>query len=125
MNTTFPTHLKYAKSASLKSTMRDRVGACLVVGKSILNGHNKNKTHTIYANPNKHNRLSVHAELDCLNKAPVTEDSIIYVYREVHGKPAIARPCEHCMEFLKKARVKRMVYSIPDHPYWKEEDICY
>ncbi len=125
MNTIFPTYFRFAIAASRNSTMRDKVGACLVVGKSILNGYNKHKTHTVYANPNIHSRLSVHAELDCLNKAPVTENSTIYVYREVHGKPAMARPCEHCMEFLRKAKVEKMVYSIPEFPYWKEEDLCY
>lgn len=103
--------------------MRDKVGACLVVGKSILKGYNKPKTHTEYANPSKHVRLSIHAELDCLNKTSVTEGGIIYVYREVHGFPAMSRPCEHCMEFLKEAGIEEIYYSVPEYPFWRKESI--
>jgi|WetSurMetagenome_2_1015567.scaffolds.fasta_scaffold140022_2 deoxycytidylate deaminase len=118
---TFPTNFRFAIAESKKSSMSAKVGACLVVGKSILKGFNKDKTHTKYANPNIHERLSIHAELDCLNRAPISEGGIIYVYREVHGKPAIARPCEHCISFLKKAGITEIYYSIPEYPYWKKE----
>jgi deoxycytidylate deaminase len=121
MNTNFPTSFRFAIEQSHKSCMREKVGACLVVGKSILKGFNKNKTHTIYANPNKHIRHSIHAELDCLNKAPLTEGGVIYVYREVHGRPSLARPCEHCLSFLKNAGVMEIYYSVPDHPFWRRE----
>jgi len=123
MNINFPINFRFAIAQSKKSLMREKVGACLVVGKSILKGVNKDKTHTRYANPHLHSRLSVHAELDCLNKAPVTDGGVIYVYREVHGVPAMARPCEHCLTFLKKAGIIELYYSIPDYPYWKRETI--
>lgn len=124
MNTLFPANFRFAIDASRKSTMREKVGACLVVGKSILKGCNQDKTHTVYANPNKHKRLSLHAELNCLNNAPVTKGGVIYVYREVHNKPAMARPCEHCLSFLRDAGVETIYYSISEYPYWKKEDIC-
>lgn len=123
MNTIFPASFRFAIDASRKSTMREKVGACLVVGKSILKGYNKSKTHTIYANPEKHIRLSIHAELDCLNNAPVAKGGTIYVYREVHNKPAMARPCDHCISFLKDAGVEEIFYSTPDHPFWKRETL--
>jgi deoxycytidylate deaminase len=103
--------------------MREKVGACLVVGKSILKGYNKPKTHTDYANPNEHVRLSLHAELDCINKAEFTEGGEIYVYREVHGQPSLSRPCDHCMKFLKDAGIKAVYYSTPRFPYWRKEII--
>jgi deoxycytidylate deaminase len=121
MNIDFPTNFRFAISQSRKSTMRDQIGACLVVGKNVLKGYNKPKTHTAYANPNKHKRLSIHAELDCLNKSTVAEGGDIYVYREVHGHPAMARPCEHCLSFLRDAGIKNIYYTIPDFPYWKKE----
>lgn len=123
MNTNFPLHFRFAISESRKSTMRDKVGACLVVGKSVLRGYNKPKTHTKYANPDKHIRLSVHAELDCLNKVSVASGGDIYVYREVHGVPAMARPCEHCLTFLRSAGINEIYYSIPDEPFWQKETL--
>lgn len=123
MNANFPANFRFAIAQSKKSSMREKVGACLVVGKSILKGFNKDKTHTFYANPNKHVRHSIHAELDCLNKAPIADGGTIYVYREIHGEPSLARPCNHCMEFLKKANIKKIYYSVPEYPFWRKETL--
>lgn len=125
MNAMDRTGFRFAKLMSKKSLMREKVGACLVVGKSFITGYNKNKTHTKYANPNLHDRLSVHAELDCLRKAGESflVHGDMYVYREVHGKPAMARPCEHCLSFLKNTGVDVVYYSIPDYPFWQREEI--
>lgn len=124
MDIYFPKPFKYARAEALKSTLRVKVGACLVVGKSILKGHNKNKTHTEYANPNKHIRTSLHAELDCLNKVETAEGGDIYVFRELFGMPALARPCQHCMEFLKKEGIRRIFYTVGHEPYWESEILC-
>jgi deoxycytidylate deaminase len=124
MNIDFPSHFRFAIASSRKSVMEQKVGACLVVGKSILKGHNKEKTHRIFANPDIHVRLSLHAELDCLIKAGMkAEGGEIFVYREVHGKPAIAKPCEHCIPFLKEAGVETIYYSTSHFPFWKKEAI--
>lgn len=125
MNTTFPAPFRFAMEASRKSSMETKVGACLVAGKQIITGFNKDKTHPIYANPDKHIRLSVHAELDCLRQVTSScfVHSDLYIYREVHGKPAMARPCEHCMEFLKERGIEEIFYSTPDYPFWKSETL--
>lgn len=124
MNTTFPTYFRFAKRAALKSSLEVKVGACLVIGKSVLEGFNKPKTHPKFANPDKHVRKSIHAELDCLLKTNmISVHGDIYVYREVDGKPAMARPCEHCMEFLKKSGIDEIYYSIPEEPFWKMEKL--
>lgn len=124
MNIQFPNNFRFAILASRKSEMHSKVGACLVLGKSVIKGYNKEKTHRVFANPNIHMRLSIHAELDCLIKAGMdAEDGEIYVYREVHGKPALAKPCEHCIPFLKEAGVKRIYYSTGHYPFWKSEEL--
>lgn len=111
--------------------MEQKVGASLVVGKTIFRGHNRKKTHTKFANPNKHVRTSLHAELDCLIKATndlfptvLSVHGDMYIFRETaDGKPALARPCEHCMKFLKKAGVDSVTYSIAEPPYIRQEKI--
>lgn len=125
MNVGFPTYFRHAREEALKSNLRTKVGACLVAGKSIFRGHNKDKTHPEFANPEIHERKSLHAELDCF--LGFDQDNIvdgeIYVYREVDGVPAMARPCNHCMKFLKKYGITKIYYTIPHFPYWDEEEI--
>lgn len=120
-----PFYFRYAKAEAFKSTLRTKVGACLVMGKSILLGHNKAKTHPEFANPQIHVRKSLHAELDCF--LGFDKDNIkggeIYVYREVEGEPAMARPCNHCIGFLKKYGITKIYYTIPHEPYWEAEEL--
>ncbi len=122
--------LKMAREEAEKSELPTKVGAVLVLGKTIVRGHNRGKTHPEFANPEKHIRKSLHAELDCLIKARnrvypniVSTNGTFYISREVKKMPAMARPCEHCMAFLKKAGIKRIVYSIPKPPYLEQEEI--
>ena len=124
MNIDFPANFRFAIHESRRSKMRGKVGACLVVGKSVFKGYNKEKTHRVFANPNIHVRISIHAELSCLMEAGMkAEGGEIYVYREVHGKPAMAKPCEHCLPFLKEAGVDTIYYSTNHYPFWKKETI--
>lgn len=118
-----PAPFRLAKLASTNSLMHPRVGAVLVIGKSHTMGYNKDKTHTEYANPEKHVRISLHAELDCLNKVGVAEGGYIYVYREIEGVPAMSRPCNHCMNFLRLAKIARVCYTIPHEPWFEEEEL--
>lgn len=120
-------YFRIAREQSLLSDFRCKVGACLVAGKSIFVGYNKEKTHTRFANPNKHLKTSLHAELSCIINAGDKINlvgSTIYVYRETRGGvPAIARPCEHCLNFLKNVGVKIIYYSTGKYPFWNKESL--
>lgn len=126
-----PPELEIAKRESFKSDMREKVGAMVRTGKTVVKGHNKRKTHTKYANPHKHIRTSLHAELDCLIKVTndkfpnlFSTDGVIYVYRQtLDGKTAMARPCEHCLSFLRRSDIHTIVYSTSEFPFWKKEEI--
>lgn len=118
-----PTPFRIAKLASTNSKMRPKVGAVLVMGKSHIVGYNQEKTHPEYANPEIHIRKSLHAELDCLNKVDTAEGGTVYVYRELEGLPAMARPCNHCMSFLRLAKIDKVCYTIPHYPYWEMEQL--
>lgn len=122
--------LKQANKEAKKSDLPIKVGAVLVVGKSVVKGHNRNKTHPEFANPEKHVRKSIHAELDCIIKARnkqfpnvVMTGGTIFISRELKGLPAMARPCEHCMEFLQKFGIKSIIYSTAEPPYFKTEEL--
>ena len=116
-----PTPFNLAKKQAAKSTMKPQMGAVIVLDKQRFTGYNKNKTDPKFANPSKHERISVHAELDCLERGIVYTGSELYVYRELEGVPAMARPCNHCMKFIREAGIERIYYTIPHEPYWEEE----
>ncbi len=122
--------LKMAKEESKKSDMDTKVGAVLVLGNDVIKGHNRKKTHPEFANPEKHVRKSLHAELDCLIKARnrkfpdiLMTGGVLYISRSVKDVPAMARPCEHCMSFLRKAGIKRVIYSTSYPPFTETEEL--
>lgn len=118
-------YFRIAREMSYNSTYRIRMGAVLVHRKPISRGYNKLKSHPIYANPEKHIKISLHAEIDCLIKAKKdVKGSDIYVYREYkNGEPAMARPCNDCIAKLKEFGIKRIFYSTPHYPFWDSEYI--
>lgn len=123
MNINLPAPFRLARLAALDSTMHPQVGAVMLFGKHFVRGYNKNKTHPKYANPEKHERLSLHAELDCLNNSPLSAIDELYVYRELNGLPAMARPCNHCMNFIREVGVEKLYYTIPHEPWYEMEEL--
>jgi deoxycytidylate deaminase len=115
--------MKLARNISLYSTFKYRVGAVIVKKNIISVGFNQQKSHPIYSigiNTTVHAEMGalIHAQFDNLS------DSVIYVYREDRqGFPAIARPCEKCLQALKEKGVKKMVYSISEYPFYRTERI--
>ena len=118
-----PTPFETAKRQAKKSTMRPQMGAVIVLDKQRFVGYNKPKTDPKFANPEKHERISIHAELDCLERGVVYTGAELYVYRELDGLPAMARPCNHCMKFIKEAGIEKIYYTIPHEPYWEMEEV--
>jgi deoxycytidylate deaminase len=115
---------RLARKESNKSTHGVRVGAVIANSRPIARGFNKIKSHTKYANPNIHKKISIHAEVDCLIDASARRGDTIYVYREdKYGWPAMARPCEDCLVRLKEYGIRKILYSIPHPPYFKEEEV--
>ena len=55
-----------------------------------------------------------HAEMDCLNKASKLfplEGMELHVTRFLKdGRPAISKPCFHCMEHIRRAGIKKVHY---------------
>ncbi len=105
-----------------KSTCRHQLGAVLVKGNRIISvGFNKDKTSVRRSN---HPFAAIHSETDCLASAlPFEiENATMYIYRELkNGLVANAMPCRWCREALKKAKVKRICYTIENG--YKEEEL--
>lgn len=116
-------HFQLARSTSFHSTHRYRVGCALSLhGKPVAVGFNVSKSHPTYTsikNP------TIHAEVKAIISARCDlTGATAWVYRETKaGKPAMARPCSNCMELLREVGIKKVVYTIPEEPFWKEEKL--
>lgn len=123
----YPSFFRLARNSSLLSSHdRSKVGAVLVNKRPMVFGFNKFKSHTKYANPSFHDKISVHAEIACLieSKDKNLEGWSIYVYREdCHGEVANSRPCDDCMVQLKKRGIKKIYYTTRVFPHWNMEYI--
>lgn len=116
---------RLAKKASFSSDHRCRIGAVLVDKRPFISGYNKIKSHTKYAIPGVDLKVSIHAEIACLigTKKDVSGCSI-YVYREdANGEIANSRPCEDCLEELKKAGIRKIFYTTRELPNFRQESI--
>lgn len=85
-------------------------------------GFNKNKTHPVFANGTE--VFSIHAEMDALihSKAEIKGD-VVWVYREVHGVPAMAKPCKYCLKHLIEIGIRTIYYTVPYAPYYERIDL--
>lgn len=90
---------------------RHKMGAAILTdhGDWIL-GFNKHKTHPRFKT------RSIHAEMDallmCARNGRATKRATIYVARRHRdGTPAIAKPCDVCMQLLHHAGVERAVWT--------------
>lgn len=96
--------------------------SCVIADKNqvISIGFNKYKTHPKSLHP----WGFIHAELAAIldNKFADLKGCTAYIYRETRdGKPAMAKPCPTCMETLKLAGIKKVVYTYNNGH--KEENI--
>jgi len=117
-----PSMFRLAKNTSKHSEhRRHKMGAVVVVnGHPVSVGFNKAKT-----NPNAP-YVGLHAEVVALRNTGKKEmkGCSIFVYRKrKDGRIGMARPCEHCMEELKRFGVKWIYYSVDEWPFWNVEKI--
>lgn len=113
--------VKKATEEANKVKERYRVGAIVFKGKRILsrgcNTYQKSakKLHPKFTRwPN-----SIHAEVDAILKAHrnLKGASILVVRINKAGELRNAKPCAHCMLYLKHVGIRKVYYSTNDCPY--------
>lgn len=71
------------------------------------------KTHPIVSKYNELRRS--HAEMRCINKAPISKlkNSVLYVFRwsTAWEEWQLAKPCDMCMDLIVSAGIKKVIYS--------------
>jgi deoxycytidylate deaminase len=121
-----PRFLQLAYKTAARSSEDFKLGAVLVrCGKPISMGYNK------YNSTNKLVReffgfATVHAECDAVYKAAGMDlrGCTIYVARaRAFGEIGQSSPCTQCRVLLISKGVKKIVYSIPEFPFFAEERI--
>lgn len=109
--------LERAYQASEKATHKQFQIGCIIYDKGIISiGYNQGKTHPDAININSMvNKL--HAEMFALkysSKRDLRGACIVVVRKGLHGNPRTAKPCELCLEQIKEAGIKKVIYSITD-----------
>ncbi|MBI2463242.1 MAG: hypothetical protein HYV65_03365 [Candidatus Spechtbacteria bacterium] len=124
----YPLQLARAEARNADSfPRRIRVGAVITKGNSVLSiACNRMGTSTISVPGRRKSVWYRHAEVHAIKQADlsVMKGATVWVWREFkNGTPALAKPCEDCMELLKIVGIKRVVYTISKTPFFAEERI--
>ena len=105
--------LSRVKEVAMNNNHRFHVGAALFRRKSLVTiGANTSKTHPSFKRTYKNGQscYAIHAEMNILRQAKPGD--VIFVMRwSAEGELTMAHPCEHCQELIRKAGIKRVVYS--------------
>jgi len=91
--------------------MRFPLVSLITKGSKILSiGYNEFGTHPIAI---KTRQISVHSEMDAINRLGYSENDklTLYVYRHRKTGAGLARPCGACMELIKKSNIKKIIYT--------------
>lgn len=110
------TMISLAIEESEKSDHRHRMGAVIFKKKYIISvGHNRSRS---LRSVNQHPKFrrwehSVHAEMDAIIKArrDLKGTSILVTRINRFGELRYARPCRHCMAYLRYVGIKKIYYS--------------
>lgn len=109
--------LNYALRLAENSKERHRHACVIVRGGSIqARGINTNRNTPGFVDDVE--ALAIHAEVAALKSCHRTDGAVAYVARiNVRGEARQSRPCPRCMQALKDAGIKRVVYTINGSEY--------
>lgn len=119
-----PRMLILALRESYKSTYKQRIGVVISRGRRILaRGHNEIRHKSTGVMRYTEYSESLHAERMACALLPKEELSgaTIWIAREFKdgGGYALAMPCEQCRRLIEDMGFARIVYSIPEAPYFQ------
>jgi deoxycytidylate deaminase len=89
------------------------IAAILFRGKYIVKvGTNSTKTHPKFVRVYNNGEIGyhLHAEMDVL-RVSKPGDIITVIRWNALGNITMAKPCSHCMEFIRDAGIKKVIYS--------------
>lgn len=109
--------LAVASRIAMESRERTRHG-CIIVKSGAVQGRGTNTYRNQPGIIEEINALSVHAEINALKRCGDLRGAVAFVARvNNHGEQRQSRPCPDCLQALKHAGVKRIVYTINGDEY--------
>jgi tRNA(Arg) A34 adenosine deaminase TadA len=108
--------LNRAVELAKRSTERHQ-HACLIVRGGSVQAFGINSNRNIPGNVEDVEQLALHAEENALKACNRTVGAVAYIARVSKGNPRQSRPCPRCMQALKKAGIKRVIYTINGSEY--------
>lgn len=115
--------LMHAKKIAKLSQEHFKIGAVIVKGNRIMGlGVNCRKSHPKANGPHR----NIHGEHAAILNAGLNnlQGASAFIFRERRDtSPGISRPCNSCLNLLQEAKIKKIVYSINEYPYYNEESI--
>jgi deoxycytidylate deaminase len=112
---------------SQKSSYRHKVGVIIVKGSRIISkGYNDVRYKSTGSIKYSEFKESRHAERDAVSKLDKEEvkGTIVFIGRGYkNGEYALAAPCDCCLSMLIEMKVKRIIFSIPEEPYYAEVEL--
>ena len=111
--------LSVAKYLASKSEARQRHGAVIVKGGSVIGtGFNKDRNHPDNVSPEHiKSHCSVHAEIEAIRDAGWNvKGAVLYVARvNAHGKDRYSKPCDRCTVVIEETQIKKVIYTRSDY----------
>lgn len=116
-----------AKKMAMLSSGEYRLGSILVKSGRIL-ARGLNKYNAINELAWKYfGYQTIHAEIDALNQVwdkRNIKGATLFVFRtKKNGDPGNSRPCNRCLNAIRDLGVRKIVYSIPEYPYFNVEKV--
>ena len=105
--------LKLAQNIAKDSLMPKKHCAIIIKGKSIVSiGINSKRTHPEMFSRDK-DRIFLHAEVDAIMSSQYKniKGSTMYVSRHSIAGKHISKPCDICMDVIKKSGIKKILYT--------------
>jgi deoxycytidylate deaminase len=119
--------VKIAKEEALKSIHHYKIGVVIYDKNRVLSkGYNHpNRSARKIKNKFKRYPTSLHAELAAVLNArrSLKGASMLIVRVNKSGTYGMAKPCNHCMMYLKYVGIKLITFSVPSFPYYATEDV--
>ncbi len=101
-----------------KQSQQRHKHACLIVLGGAIQGYGVNSYRNTPGIVHELDALGVHAEAKALKVTSRTEGAVCYIARvNEAGEPRQSRPCPDCMDALKAAGVKKIVYTVNGSEY--------
>ena len=115
--------LELARQVSLKSEFKVKVGVVIVKGNRVLS-FGYNQIRHLSRGVVKYSAFShsAHAERIACSKVERNKlkGATIFISRSFKdGMPALAAPCNDCLNLIKDMKIAKVVYTIADFPFYE------